>query len=111
MIRAGSLNRRVQFLRSNEIMTPFASRPGEPTPFGGRVWASREDMSDAEKAAGDTVFSGVSARFVVRSNAFTREITTKDQLTEGGTTFDIVGIKEIGRREAIEITGVAREEA
>lgn len=111
MIRAGSLNRRVQFLRAEEVKTPFASRPGDATPFGSKVWASREDLSDSEKAAGDIVFSGVSARFIVRSNTFTREITTKDHLTEGGTVFDIMGIKEIGRREAIEITGVAREES
>ncbi|WP_434096016.1 head-tail adaptor protein [Thioclava kandeliae] len=76
--------------------------------LGSPVWASRRDVSDGEKAAAGGVFSTVSARFQIRSSTFSRGITAKDMLTCDGREWEIVGIKEIGRRDRIEITATAR---
>ena len=52
--------------------------------------------------------STVAARFVVRSSSLTRTLTPKDALVEGGRTFEITGIKELGRLDFLEITAEAR---
>lgn len=75
---------------------------------GGVVWAKRTDISDGERWRAGEVQAHVTARFVVRSSAFTRGITPKDRLTCDGRDYDIVGIKEIGRLDRLEITAAAR---
>lgn len=74
----------------------------------GAVWASRADVSDSEKIAAGAVQGTVRSRFIVRSSTITRQVKPKDRLTEGGLTFEIVGVKELGRRDYIEITADAR---
>lgn len=75
---------------------------------GAAVDGYRRDISDGEKAVAGTIYAEVSARFVVRSSAFSRDITAKDRLVEGGRVFEIIGIKEIGRLDRLEITAIAR---
>lgn len=72
------------------------------------IWASRKDVSDGEKIAAGGVMGTITARFVVRSSNLTRGLTPKDALIEGGKTFQITGIKEMGRRDFLEITAEAR---
>ncbi|WP_374384547.1 head-tail adaptor protein [Paracoccus yeei] len=72
------------------------------------VWAGRRDVSDGEKAAAGTVMSTLVSRFTVRSSDATRSIRPADTITEGRLTFDVVGIKELGRRDYLEITAQAR---
>lgn len=107
MIDAGQLDRRIQLLRAVASDDGYSVTESWQN-HGGRIWASRKDVSDSEKAASGTVFAELSARFRVRSTDFTRGIRPVDRLIEGGTEFQIIGIKEIGRRYLLEITAIAR---
>lgn len=106
VIGAGSLDRRITIRRKEE----------ENTNLGvtgiwhdlATVWASRKDVSDGEKAAAGSLQSTVIARFIVRSSSLTRGIVPRDELIEGGQSFEITGIKQIGRRDFIEITAQAK---
>lgn len=72
------------------------------------IWAARADVSDSEKAVAGTIMSMIVTRFIVLSTAVTRDIRPSDQIEEDGLTFDIIGIKERGRRAYLEITAQAR---
>jgi SPP1 family predicted phage head-tail adaptor len=106
-MKAGNLDRVVQFQRATlvdnglEQVETFANH-------GAPVWASKTDLSDGEKWRAGEVAAGISCRFVVRFSAFTDDLTPKDRLTCEGVSYDIVGIKQQGRREGLEITAAAR---
>lgn len=103
---AGSLDRRVTIRRGTVSNTGL----GVTTTWldYGTFWASRKDVSDAERAAAGSVQGTVVSRFVVRWSADTAGIKPADRLVEGGMTFEVRGIKEVGRRRYIEITAEAR---
>lgn len=106
-MQAGKLDRMVQFLRSTltdnglEQVEVFASH-GVP------VFASKLDISDGERWRAGEVQAHVTARFQVHASAFARGLTPKDRLICEGVTYDISGIKEVGRRDMLEITAAAR---
>lgn len=105
MAAIGKLERRITLVRVTEINTPLG--PVEEERVIGKVWASRADVSDGEKAVANTVQGTVVARFVVRATALTASIAPKDRLSEGGRAFAITGIKERGRAY-FELTAEAR---
>lgn len=104
---AGQFDRRVQFRRDVGGRGPLG-KTEDWQDLGARVWASRRDVSDGEKAQGGQTYATTSARFQVRSFAFTRSITAKDAFLCDGLEWQIIGIKEIGRRDRIEFTATAR---
>lgn len=104
--RAGKLDRRIQFRRAAPLDDGF-QEVEEFADHGDPVWASKTDVSDGEKMSAGAVSASLTARFVVRSSAFTRDLTAKDALTYNGVTFAIFGIKEIGRNDQLEITAGA----
>lgn len=106
-MNAGRLDRRVQFRRVTETNTGLGVVEAWAD-HGSPVWASRNDISDGEKAVAGSIYGEVSARFVIRSSIFARGITPKDECTCDGLTWRIVGLKEMGRRDYIEVTAVAR---
>lgn len=103
-MRAGRLDRRVQFLRSVAVDDGYQLRPGEFVSHGGQVWAAFKPVSDGERFRAGSIGADVTARFTVRHSSFTAGITTADRLVCEGRTYAIGGIKEIGRREGFEIT-------
>ena len=105
-MRSGTLDRTAQFQRYTEdddglAMVPAWSDLGEPEPV------ARKDVSDGERAADGWIEATLVCRFTLRASDFTRGLTAKDRLLCDGLTFDIQGIKEIGRRD-LEITAIAR---
>lgn len=106
MIGAGSLDRRITLRRKTVTNTGLGMT--EAWADLGTVWASRKDVSDGEKAAAGKLQSTVAARFIIRSSDLARGLTPKDALVEGGRLFEITGIKELGRRDFLEITAEAR---
>lgn len=106
-MNAGALDRRLQFRRVTETNTGLGLEQTWAN-HGSAVWGSRKDISDGEKAAAGGVYAEVSARFVIRSSIFARGITPKDEFTCDGRLWRIVGMKELGRRDYIELTAVAR---
>lgn len=103
---AGKLDRRVTFSRATPTNTSLGIT--ESWSDIGTVWASRKDVSDGERAAAGMMQATLVSRFMVRSSGFSRALTPKDRLTEGGRSYQILGIKEMGRRDFLEITAEAR---
>ncbi len=106
----GTLDRRAQFRRATTADDGI-SQVQTWADHGSPVWASRRDVSDGERQRAAEVGAVITSRFVVRSSAFTRGLTAKDRMVCDGLTFDITGIKEIGRRDRLEITAAARPDA
>jgi SPP1 family predicted phage head-tail adaptor len=107
MSGAGDLDRRIQFRRA----TVSAGALGAVETWadhGAPVWASKKDLSDGERWRASEVQAHVTTRFVIRSSEFSRDLTPKDRLICEGREYDITGIKEIGRRDMLEITAAAR---
>lgn len=103
-MRAGDLDRRVQFLRALLVDDGYQTRPGAYEPHGNRIWAARRFISDRERYAASTVGVDSVVRFTVRYSLFTAAIQHTDRLVCDGRTYAITGIKDIGRRVWIEIT-------
>ncbi|MCL4065339.1 phage head closure protein [Pseudomonas sp. GX19020] len=107
MGQAGKLDRRVQFQRATNVDDGLQQKEVF-TNHGGRVWAGRRDVSDAERAVAGWIEATVACRFTIRSSSFSRGLTAKDRLICEGLSFDIQGIKQLDRRDYLEITATAR---
>ncbi|SOC21965.1 phage head completion protein [Rhodobacter maris] len=109
------LDRRIQFRRAGITDTGFSAErrwtTADPAAddFGAPIWASRRDVSDAERALAGWTEATVVSRFVVVATPFTLAIRPVDRLVAGGRVYEITGIKEIGARR-LEITAEARVE-
>ncbi len=106
---AGALDRRVTILRAVATDDGFATVLAAPAPIG-TVSASKQDMSDAERFRAGLVSASMTTRFRVRSTAFTRSIRPADLLRCAGMDYDIIGIKEVGRLDGLEITATAKSD-
>lgn len=107
---AGALDHRLQFLRAGSsvgVVDDGLQAVETWAAHGLPVWGSRRDISDGERWAAGQVQADVTTRFVIRQSAFSRGLTPKDRLTCGGVTFEVSGIKEIGR-VWLEITAARR---
>ena len=107
---AGSLDRRVAILRKGEPMHDgFTKTPGAEAVFAER-WASVKPARGSEIVE----FHGREGRMVMsfwlRFDEVTRTIVETDALDFEGRRFELVApAMEIGRREGIELLGVARD--
>jgi SPP1 family predicted phage head-tail adaptor len=112
MIGAGQMARRIQFQRAAVEDDGMANSEkwfeDERDNLGQPVWAKKTDVSDAERLRAGEVQASLTARFIVRWSAFTSDLTPKDRIKYDGKRFRIFAIKEIGRREGLEITAGAR---
>lgn len=104
--QATDLDRRIQFLRSTSSDDGFQNVEAWAN-HGLPLWASFQPVSDAERWASGQLQATSMARFVVRYSAFTADLNAKDRLTMDGREFEIVGVKERGRREWLEFTAVS----
>lgn len=103
----GTLDRRVIILAAQPDDDGFSSNPGEPTEVGKR-WMSRKDVSDSERIRAESFGAAITSRFVCHYDSLTATIRpASHSLVCGGTLYNIVGVKEIGRREGLEITAAA----
>lgn len=104
---AGRLDRRIVLKRRKAGANNF----GEPVEIWstiGTVWANAAPVSDAERTrAGETLASRM-YRFTIRWSSSLASIDPRDQIEFDGRTWEIRGVKEVGRREMLEITASAR---
>lgn len=105
---AAFFNVPVEFLRRADIDDGLQKIPG-PAVSLGCAWASRRDISDGEKYKAGELAADLSARFVVRYNAFTASITPKDMIDHNGE-LQIVGIKTLSEGNLIEFTTAQRSD-
>ena len=110
-MRAGSLDRRITFQKN----TPAQSSSGFPveswadqfTVWAGLTWQrnrSAERFRDPQIAGESAVV------FRVRWSADTRAITSEWRVRYDGRTYDIIDLRELGRREGLEIEATVRSE-
>lgn len=107
MIEAGKLDRRITIQRATFTRNDM----GEQIPAWSTlatVWAEAKPVSDGERVKAREVSAEISMRFTIRWSTTVGGVNPKDQVVYAGRTYDIVGVKEIGRREGIEISAMAR---
>lgn len=101
-----ALDRRIDLLRVGHVNTGTGVRETET--LLGTVWAGRADVGDAERVAAGSVQGSLRSSWLVRSSPLTRQLKPKDRLREKELRFEILGLREIGRGNLIEITAEAR---
>jgi len=106
---AGVLYGRVAVLRATS--TPNGFNEGVDTwNTLATVWTDARPVSDGERwSAGQTLANQV-IRFTIRWSTLAASITPKDRLQYQGRTYDIQGVKNLGRNSMREITATARAE-
>lgn len=108
-MKAGRLDRRISVLRKTITQNSY----GEEVVAWATlytVWASARPAASREsykenqyQGAADTVFS-------VRWSETSKAVTVEDAISFDGRTYDITGVREIGRREGLELDAFARAE-
>jgi SPP1 family predicted phage head-tail adaptor len=108
-MQAGKLDRKITLQRSTETRDEY----NEPV----KTWAtlatrsaSYEPLSDGEKFSASETAAEASARFVIRWSSAVATLNPRDRLLYEGDTWEILRVKEMGRREGLEITAGARAE-
>lgn len=72
------------------------------------VWASKRDVSDSERVASAEVSAAITTRFQIRWDSSWASLNAKDRVVYDDRIYGIVGVKELGRREGLEISAIAR---
>lgn len=106
-LTAGKLDRKIILQRFTETRDEY----NEPV----KTWAtlatrsaSYEPLSDGERFRASETAANASARFVIRYSAAVADLNPKDRLMFEGDPWEILRVKEIGRREGIEISATVR---
>lgn len=107
-MRAGSLDRRITIQRFTETRDGFNSPVQTWADHAANLPAAVEHIRDGERWAAQEVGASVAMRFRIRYSSQVADVNPKDRVIYAGKTYDIAAVKEIGRREGLEITGAAR---
>lgn len=73
-------------------------------------YASKVDIKDGERERAGEVLAEATTRFQMRYDPLTSTLDATDRLICEGITYEILGVKELGRRERIEVTTSSRRE-
>ncbi len=106
---AGKLDRRITLQRASVTTNEY----GEEVPTWltlATVWASKKDVSDGERIAAAEVAAEIGTRFQIRWDSSWSDLSPLDRVVYDGRTYNISAVKEIGRREGLEISAAARAE-
>jgi SPP1 family predicted phage head-tail adaptor len=105
-MRAGFLDRRVVIERAALVTDDFGQDIETWQPIA-TVWASKADIRDAERVAAQQVGATVTTRFQMRWSSRVRDISPRDRVVHAGDVYQVVAVKELGRREGLEVTATA----
>lgn len=108
-MEAGRLDRRVALQRATTTKNALNEAEETWATFA-TVWASRQETSDGERQRAAEVGATIDARFQIRWSDQVKSVGPKDRLVCEGRVYDIAGVKEIARREGLEISAIARNE-
>lgn len=108
MIRAGDLDRRIELQRYTQTglndygepivsWVPFATVSAKVSEELGREFLSRESRTTSSESP---------AVFLIR---YLAGVLVTDRVVYAGRTFNIVGTREVGRREGLEIKAVEQQ--
>lgn len=108
-MQAGEFDRRITIERYSSTINDFGEEVGEWVTLA-TVWASKTDIRDSERWLAQQVSSTITTRWRTRYLTKIADVNAKDRLTHGALLYGIVAVKEIGRREGLEITAAARSD-
>jgi SPP1 family predicted phage head-tail adaptor len=106
---AGRLDRRITILRATVAADEFNEQV-ETWGTLAVVWAQATPVMDAERQRAGETLASKAYRFTIRYSSDVAAVDPRDRVTFDGRTYDVQGVKEIGRREGLEITATARAE-
>jgi SPP1 family predicted phage head-tail adaptor len=109
-MHAGQLDRRITILRATVAADAFNEQVQTWEDIA-TVWAHAAPVMDAEKQRAGETLASKSYRFTIRYSSDVADVDPRDRVTFDGRTYDVQGVKQIGRREGLEITATARAEA
>jgi SPP1 family predicted phage head-tail adaptor len=104
---AGDLDRRIALQRIPAGRDAFNEPATVPVTIRS-VWAKVTPISDGERSRADQSEAVATHRFQIRWSNAVRDFSPKDFVFYEGRLFDVSGVKEIGRRDRLEITATAR---
>lgn len=107
---AGPLDRRIVIERWDDTGTDAFGETVVRWLHVATVWANVEDIRDSERYRAQQVGSDVTTRFRVRWRFSIEQLNPKDRIIAGGRHFNVTAVKQIGRREGLEITAAARSD-
>jgi len=64
------------------------------------IWAERRDLNMRERLQAGQVDANITARFF---SLYDQTITEKMRLVDGSQTYEILGVREIGMKEGLEL--------
>lgn len=105
---SGPLDRRITLERFTYTTDPGSGEQIKVWSTLAVVSASKLDVSDSERVAAAEVSASITTRFQIRWDSDWSGLNPKDRLTYAGRVYDIEAVKEIGRREGLEISAAAR---
>ena len=111
-MRAGRLDRRLTIRRATRTQNALGETV-ETWADVATVWASKVDKATAEadaRGSGEARAATITTHFRIRWSTTTAAVTPLDRVFVGGREFDVTGVREIGRREGVEIMATARAE-
>jgi SPP1 family predicted phage head-tail adaptor len=100
----GQMDRKITIQRKSSSTVDAAGSPVESWSTHWRTWAKFVPMSGSESLRIERQVGSEIARFFVR---FYDDITIKDRISFDGKLWDIQNIRELGRRESLEILAEA----
>lgn len=106
---SGPLDRRITIERATVSRDAMNEQVTTWSPLA-TVWASAAPVRDGERFADGEVRSLITMRFQVRWSSTLSGLDERDRVIFDGRTYDIHGVKEIGRRVGLEISAAARSE-
>lgn len=106
---AGPLDRRITIERYSSTINDLGEEVGAWAPLA-TVWAAKTDIRDSERFVAQQVNSTITTRFRTRYLSKIADVDPKDRLIAAGRYYGIFSVKEIGRREGLEITAAARSD-
>ncbi len=106
-VTAGKRDRLVTIERKSATLDDYGGEIEGWAPLI-KIWSSAAPVRDSERWQAGELAAHITMRFVLPWNALTSTIDPRDRIVFDGVIFDIAGVKEIGRREGVEISAAAR---
>lgn len=106
-LSAGKLDRKIVIQRFTSTLDSYNEPVLSWSTLATRS-ASYQPISDGERFRAGETAAAASARFVIRYSSAVSTLNPKDRLTFDGDTWQILHVKEVGRREGLEISATVR---
>jgi SPP1 family predicted phage head-tail adaptor len=107
-LAAGNLDRRIRLERFTFTTDEGSGEQVKTWATLATVWASKRDVSDGERLRSAEVAAEIGTRFQIRWDSSWSDLNAKDRVVCEGRIYDIVGVKELGHHDGVEISAIAR---